>query len=37
VPDQNFNLMATVTPAGLITVSNGRNSFARTYKARAAQ
>jgi hypothetical protein len=26
-----------VTPAGLITVSNGRNGFARTYKARAAQ
>jgi competence protein ComEC len=37
VPDQNFSLMATVTPAGLITVTNGRNNFSRTYKARAAQ
>ncbi len=37
VPDQNFNLMATVTSAGLITVTNSRNGFARTYKARAAQ
>ena len=36
VPDQHFNLMATVTPAGLITVTNGRNHFSRTYKARAA-
>jgi competence protein ComEC len=37
VPDQNFNLLATVTPAGLITVTNGRNHLSRTYKARAAQ
>jgi competence protein ComEC len=37
VPDLNFTLMATVTPAGLITVSNGRNNFSKTYKARAAQ
>ena len=37
VPDLNFNLMATVTPAGLITVTNGRNHFSRTYKARGAQ
>lgn len=37
VPDQNFTLMATVTPAGLITVTNQRNHFSRTYKARAAQ
>ncbi|HWY61523.1 MAG TPA: MBL fold metallo-hydrolase [Rhizomicrobium sp.] len=37
VPDLNFNLTATVTPAGLITITNGRNQFSRTYKARAAQ
>jgi beta-lactamase superfamily II metal-dependent hydrolase len=36
VPDLNFNLMATVTPAGQITVTNGRNKFSRTYRARAA-
>ena len=36
VPDLNFNLMVTVTPAGLITVTNGRNHFSRTYKARGA-
>ena len=37
VPDLNFNLMVTVSPAGLITVTNGRNRFSRTYQARAAQ
>jgi competence protein ComEC len=37
VPDLNFNLTATVTPEGLITISNGRNNFSKTYKARAAQ
>jgi beta-lactamase superfamily II metal-dependent hydrolase len=36
VPDLNFSLMATVTPAGLITVTNSRNHFSRTYKARGA-
>ena len=37
VPDLNFSLMATVTPAGLITVTNNRNHFSKTYKARGAQ
>jgi len=36
VPDQNFNLTATITPAGQITITNGRNNFSRSYKARGA-
>jgi beta-lactamase superfamily II metal-dependent hydrolase len=36
VPDQNFYITATVTPAGQITVTNQRNHFSRTYKARGA-
>jgi beta-lactamase superfamily II metal-dependent hydrolase len=36
VPDQNFIITATVTPAGMITITNGRNHFSRTYKARGA-
>jgi hypothetical protein len=36
VPDQNFYLTAMVSPAGQITVTNQRNHFSRTYKARSA-
>ncbi len=36
VPDLNFNLMATVTRNGRITVTNSRNRFSRSYQARAA-
>jgi hypothetical protein len=37
VPDQAFSLNLDITPWGSITVTNGRNKFSRTYKARAAQ
>jgi hypothetical protein len=36
VPDLNFNLAAAVTRDGRITVTNGRNGFSRSYRARAA-
>ena len=37
VPDQGYSLGLDITPAGGITVTNGRNNFSKSYKARAAQ
>jgi len=37
VPDQGYSLGLDITPAGGITVTNGRNNFSRSYKTRAAQ
>ena len=37
LPDQANSLVLDITPEGAITVVNGRNGFARSYKARAAQ
>ncbi len=35
-PDQGYSLGLNITPAGNITVTNSRNQFSQTYKARAA-
>lgn len=37
IPDQNYTIDLSITPDGLITVTNGRNRFAKTYRARAAR
>ena len=37
IPDQYYHLGLDITPAGQITVTNSRNNFSKTYKARAAQ
>ncbi len=37
VPDNNYPLLVSVTPGGDITVTNKRNNFSKTYKARSAQ
>ena len=31
-PDMGFNIMASVTAGGIITVTNSRNGYSRTYK-----
>lgn len=36
-PDEGNAIDVSITPAGSITVTNARNGFAKTYKARAAQ
>jgi len=35
-PDQGYSIGLDITPAGDITVTNGRNQFSKTYKARGA-
>jgi beta-lactamase superfamily II metal-dependent hydrolase len=37
VPDQGYALALNISPGGDITVTNGRNNFSKSYKARAAQ
>jgi beta-lactamase superfamily II metal-dependent hydrolase len=37
VPDQGYSIGLDITPRGVITVTNSRNNFSKTYKARAAQ
>jgi competence protein ComEC len=37
VPDQGYSIGLDITPRGIITVTNSRNNFSNTYKARAAQ
>ncbi len=36
-PDEGYPIEVDVTPSGLITVTNGRNHFSKTYKARGAR
>jgi competence protein ComEC len=35
--DEGYSIGISITPTGEITVSNGRNQFSKTYKARAAR
>jgi beta-lactamase superfamily II metal-dependent hydrolase len=37
IPDQYYHLGLDITPAGQITVTNSRNNYSKTYKARGAQ
>jgi hypothetical protein len=37
VPDQTYSISLDITPAGDITVTNSRNKFSQSYKARAAK
>jgi hypothetical protein len=37
VPDQSYPITIAITPGGSITVTNGRNNFSKTYRARGAQ
>jgi competence protein ComEC len=37
VPDQSYPIDLDITRSGRITVTNGRNHFSKTYKARAAR
>ena len=34
VPDKSYSLLATITPGGEITITNQRNDFRKTYRAR---
>jgi competence protein ComEC len=36
-PDQGYSIGLDITPSGGITVTNSRNNFSKTYKARAAR
>jgi len=36
LPDQAFSLNLDIAPTGEITVTNTRNNFSKTYKARGA-
>jgi beta-lactamase superfamily II metal-dependent hydrolase len=37
IPDQNYTIDLSITPDGAITVSNSRNRFTKTYRARGAR
>jgi hypothetical protein len=37
LPDQGYSIGLDITPRGEIKVTNGRNQFSKTYKARAAR